>query len=445
MSSPTIPALVSITLAAALLFSPAQAEVPGDFRILEYRASELGDAAGRPSAQLSVLSWQDGALQPVSFQIDAIGEADLVWFPESGLERDGDTDLFLGDDRLLIRAADVGSRAPEDASLPPGVHPLAELAIEDAAGGPGYVYLVEGDDRRHPARYIDHDIKRGITRTHRYQLHVDPDNELNWRHLGYAGYEGDGSIIDTLKMRMSGGFLSRRARMTLDNTNLRPQLAGSKVGPLRSVMHLETRVVLGGVPVMRLQVQAHRYPDHYEAHSYARIPALYRSTLRDPEVAVSIDGNAQYGATVQTARGKELRGLVDGRMDEEEALLVERGLTTTDSWILFDSRRNFILLADLDVPPSLQDIPLALVYQDDDQLEAKPEQFPGQLPNIGYALRGWPPERELRFAVRLLFGNAIGEGYTPEEYVAARTARPSLTVRPWSPNRSSQEAGQPDH
>ena len=337
-----------------------------------------------------------------------------------------------------INASSIGPRAPSDAPLPAGVTPLTELAIEDALGGPGYVYLVEGDVRRDPTRYVDHDIETGITRTQRYELHVDPDNELNWLYLGYAGYKGEGSIIDTLKMRMSGGFLSRRARMTLDNTNLRPQLAGNKVGPLRSVMHLETRVVLAGIPVMRLQVQAYRYPDHYEAHSYARIPALYRSTLRDPEVAVSIDGNAQYGATVQTARGKELRGLVDGRMDQEEQVLAERGLTTTDSWILFDSQRNFILLADLDVPESLHDIPLALVYQDDDQLDVTPEQFPGQLPNIGYALRGWPPERELRFAVRLLFGNAIAEDYTPEEYVSARMARPSLNAMPWSPSRSSQ-------
>ncbi|MBZ2187865.1 hypothetical protein K8B33_02045 [Alcanivorax sp. JB21] len=445
MSQSCFPVRGVIALTAALFCAVAVAEVPGDFRILDYRASELGAAAGRPVASLSVLSWQDGALQPISFQIDSIGEADLVWFPESGLTREGDPERFLADDRLLIRAADIGPRAPKDVALPDGVTPLAELAIEDVTGGPGYVYLVEGDNRRNPARYIDHDIESGITRTHRYQLHVDPENELNWRHLGYAGYEGDGSIIDTLKMRMSGGFLSRRARMTLDNTNLRPQLAGSKVGPLRSVMHLETRVVLGGIPVMRLQVQAYRYPDHYEAHSYARIPALYRNTLRDPEVAVSIDGNAQYGATVQTARGKELRGLVDGRMDDEEQQLIERGLTTTDSWILFDSRRNFILLADLDVPASLQDIPLTLVYQDDNQLEITPEQFPGQLPNIGYALRGWPPERELRFAVRLLFGNAIADDYSPEDYVAARMARPSLSVTPWSPSYSSQSVTQPHH
>ena len=107
---------------------------------------------------------------------------------------------------------------------------------------------------------------------------------------------------------------------------------------------------------------------------------------------------------------------------------MERGLTTDESWILFDSQRGFALLADLVVPPELSDIPLALVYQDDAHLEVKPEQFPGQLPNLGYALRGWPPEQELRFAVRLLFDRSLVDGISPEAYASARTRVPTLQI-----------------
>ena len=400
---------------------------PGDLRILEYAARDLGAAEGRPSDTLSLLRWDGATFEPVPFQIDPVGEADMVWFSESGLDAEGDPAYFTGADRLLLRAGDIGQRAPGEASLERG-SVLVELALFDGDAAQGYVYLAENDPRRHPDYFVDHDIEAGVTRTASYRLEVDPDNELNWRYLGYHSYEGEGSIIDTLKMRMSGGFMSRRARMTLDNTNLRPRLAGHRIGPLRSVMHLETRVVLAGIPVMRLHLQAYRYPDHYEAHSYARVPGLYRTTLRAPEVSVSIDGNAQYGATVRTAKGGELTGLVDGRIDDEERALIERGLTTDESWILFDSHKAFMLLADLDMPPALSDIPLALVYQDDSYLENKPEQYPGQLPNLGYALLGWPPEQELRFAVRLLFGDTLDEDLSPEAYVAERTRIPRLSV-----------------
>lgn len=417
-----------VILLAGLLPAMLCAESSRDMRILQYAAADLGAAQGVTSADLSLLRWdREQGFIPVPFQIDPIGQADMVWFADSGLDADGDPARFTGADRLLLRAGDLGDRAPADAMLSSGTL-LVEMVLEDADEAPGYLYLAQGDPRRHPGHYVEHDIKTGVTRTASYRLEVDPDNELNWRYLGYQGYEGEGSIIDTLKMRMSGGFMSRRARMTLDNTNLRPRLAGHLNGPLRSVMHLETRVVLGGIPVMRLHVQAHRYPDHYEAHSYARVPGLYRTTLRDPEVSVSIDGNAQYGAVVRTARGGELSGLVDGRMDDEEWALVERGLTTDESWILFDSQRGFALLADLVVPPELSDIPLALVYQDDAHLEIKPEQFPGQLPNLGYALRGWPPEQELRFAVRLLFDRSLVDGISPEDYASARTRVPTLQI-----------------
>lgn len=283
-----------------------------------------------------------------------------------------------------------------------------------------------------------------MTRTDQYVLTTDPDNELNWQYLGYTGYHGraDASLIDTLKMRMSGGVLFRFPRVTLDNNNLRPVMTGFRVGPIRSVMHLETRVVFAGLPMMKLHVQALRYANHYEAHTFARIPPLYRSTLKYPQVSVSIDGNRLLGASVQTARGGDLAGNVDGKMDDDEHELVRKGLSSDESWILFDSRQGFALLTELDVPPALHGIPLDLVYQDDAEAEVRPEQYAGQLPNLGYALNGWPEQDELRFAVRLLFDQHFGE-LAPSDYVALRTGRalriqvitPSAVQSPVAPDR----------
>jgi hypothetical protein len=103
-----------------------------------------------------------------------------------------------------------------------------------------------------------------------------------------------------------------------------------------------------------------------------------------------------------------------------------------ESWILFDSRKGFALLTELDVPPALHGIPLDLVYQDDAEAESRPEQYPGQLPNLGYALNGWPQQDELRFAVRLLFDQHFGE-LAPSDYVALRTGR-ALSIQVINPS-----------
>jgi len=231
---------------------------------------------------------------------------------------------------------------------------------------------------------------------------------------------------------MSGGIFFRFARMTLDNDNLRPRRRGFRIGTIRSVMHLETSVVFAGLPVMKMHVQVMRYPNQFEAHTYSRIPVLYRKSVKAPQVVVSVDGNNLLGAKVQTAAGGDLTTLVDGRIDEEELRLLDRPLSTDNSWIIFDSGNQFALLTELLVPEDLEGIPLQLVYEDDKELENRPENYPGQLPNLGYALNGWPDANELNFSVRLLFFSHL-----PQQDLAAFAALRSgralqITSRPVS-------------
>ena len=396
-------------------------------RALQYTVVSLGPEElpalrDRPTETLSAMVWRDGEFRPIPFQIDEMDEVELVWFPDSGFARHGRGGVFDGNDQLLVMLHDLGGIAPQDAR--PQGELLEVVTLTTPAGSEHRLYLVSGNPSRDPRHYVSHDPNTGVTRTNHYVLTTDPDNELNWRYLGYTGYHGraDASLIDTLKMRMSGGVLFRFPRVTLDNNNLRPTITGFHVGPIRSVMHLETRVVFAGLPMMKLHVQAHRYANHYEAHTFARIPSIYRSTLKQPQVSVSIDGNGLYGATVRTARGGDLQGEVDGKMGAAERELVRRGLRSDESWILFDTRKGFALLTELDAPSELHGIPLDLVYQDDRLLEIKPEQYVGQLPNLGYALNGWPEQNEMRFAVRLLFDQHFGD-IGPEQYVALRTGR----------------------
>lgn len=378
-----------------------------DTHVIELRGKQLPMVLGMAQERISVVSWShEEGFAPVPFQIDEYGYADLVWFEQTGLKRDTKPGIISQQDMLLLKASDGGGKAPHHA-VPEYGSLMAEIAMT-YKNKDYYFYVVKDSPERSAQTYVEHNLETGETRTASYVLKVDPKNELNWTYLSHVGYQGDGSIIDTLKMRMSAGFMSRHARVTLDNHNLRPKVTGFKVGPIRSVMHLETRVVITGISVMKLQLQAYRYPDHYEAHSHAVIPTLYKAMLKGPEVTVSIDGNKQYGATVQTAKGEGLVAEVKGEPSPVQQALIDKGLDAENNWILFDSQQNFSLLAYLDLPESLADTPLALIFEDDKTLANKPEQYLGQLPNLGYMLKGWPPEKELRFSVKMYFDNALG-------------------------------------
>lgn len=417
----TLALMSSMTLATITHAGAAQTA-------LSYTPAQIPVADGMPIAELSIMRWHEGVFEPIPFQFDERDEFGLVWFRDTGFERNGEQGLYDRKDQLLFMYEDGGQRKADDAQPEEG-SVLAELEVRSPQAETMYFYLVRNNGQRSHVRYIEHDPNTGVTRTPYYFLTADPDNELNWRYLGYNGYTGpaDASIIDTLKMRMSGGILLKYPRVTLDNDNLRPKRIGFRIGPIRSVMHLETSVVFAGLPVMKLHVQAMRFPDHYEAHSYAKIPGLYRKAVKQPQVTVTIDGNNLVGGKTWTSAGGSLRGTVNGQMDAQEEELVERQLSTDNSWIIFDSGKGFALLTELLIPEELEGIPLDLVYQDDASLRNTPENYRGQLPNIGYALNGWPEADELNFAVRLLFFDQI-ESRDLERTAALRSGHALTTL-----------------
>lgn len=408
--------------------APSGAQIP-----LTLTPIDLPDAADMPISQLSLMRWRGDTFEPVPFQIDEVDEHGMVWFDGSGFKRQGEAGIFDGADQLLVMYEDAGVARLADAR-PVSGQLLAEIKVVSPSNIDSYFYLVQNSVQRSAVRYIEHDPATGVTRTPYYFLTTDPANELNWEHLGYEGYTGpaDASIVDTLKMRMSGGVFFRFARMTLDNDNLKPRRRGFRIGPIRSVMHLETSVVFAGLPVLKMHVQAIRYPNQFEAHTYSRIPVLYRKSVKSPQVVVSVDGNNLLGAKVKTAAGGELTAYVDGRIDEQELRLLDSALSTDDSWIIFDSGKQFALLTELLVPKGLEGIPLQLIYQDDKTLENQPENYPGQLPNLGYALNGWPQANELNFSVRLLFSSQLPQ-QDLASFAALRSGRAlQITSRPVS-------------
>lgn len=391
-------------------------------RVIKLSGQDIPAAEGKALNALSVMRVEQGRFVPVAYQFDELDEHGMVWFDGSEFAMAGEAGHLDMSDQLLMMLTDAGPQAP--ASLRPAQgRVVADVNVAKNC----HFYLIEGNRQRSQNYYVAHDIDNGMTRTALYELNVEPENELNWLYLGYQGYQGDGSIIDTLKMRMSAGVLSRFTRMSLDNHNLRPKRVGYLLGPIRSVMHLRTKVVLAGIPVMTIQVQAMRYAAHYEAHTFARIPDLYRATLKDPEVAVTVDGNAQIGARVYTARFADNPVTVDGKVDADDDVFASQSLSMDENWILFDSRKQFSLLTAMTVPDELLETPVKLIYEDDRSLKVEPEQFAGQLPNLGYSLQGWPEPQELRFTVSLYFDNGL-HGMGARAFAQQRSAAVLYTV-----------------
>lgn len=406
---------------------PAVAAYDGT-KILHLLPADVPVLAGKDIGKVRIATVRNGALVPVPFQIDEYNVRGLVWFPEVGIALDGRANVFDGSDRLLLLAGDASPEALTDPALAPAGY-LGELAIS-LQGETRYLQLISGEFPRSADNYVQHNIATGVTETPFYTLRVDPKNELNWRHLMVRSWRGDQnvSVLDTLKMRISGGVFTPVTRMSINNDNLRPKVIGVRSGPIRSTVQLDAAVVVTGITVMRMQAQVIRYPRYFEAFTHARIPKLYRMALVDPEVKVTVDGNQLRGAIVRTARGGALQALVDGRVDEAEKQLVARGLSPAEDWILFDTRNGFSMLTFLDVPPELRNVPLNLIYEDDDKRADAPERIPGQQPNLGYGIRGFPPGEDFQFGVTLVFDKDLN-GIDPKPYVARWRERPGYRFR----------------
>lgn len=421
--------LIPMLTAALLALAPLAAWAGFDpHKVLQITPADMPAISGQRISSLRVATVRQGRLVPIPFQIDEYNTAGLPWFASVDVPINGRESYYDADDRLLVVAGDTSAeRLPPDAELPPGYRGELSLALQ---GETRFLHVITGDFPRSDVVYVRHDTATGITETPFYTLKVDPRNELNWQHLMVRSWRGDQSrsLVDTLKMRIAGGVFTALTRMTLDNNNLRPRVIGMRAGPIRAVMQVETTVVFAGIPVMRMQVQVHRYPRFFEAHTHARIPKLYRKALVDPEVRVTLDGNNLHGAQVRTARSSGVAAKVDGRMDDAERAMVARGLSSSDDWILFDSRNGFSLLTFLDVPPELQGIPLQLVYEDDVKRNDKPERVPGQGPNLGYGIRGFPPGEDFRFGVTLAFDIDLAD-VDPVHYVARWRERPVYGFR----------------
>ena len=407
----------------------------------------------------------DGELQPIPFQVDEMNQKSNFYYEGKEAPILGEAGLLDEKDELVFMYHDAGVKI--SGQQPESGKTLLEIKFEEH-GDVRYAYIIEGSANRSQKKYVDYNVETGLIKTDFYTLEIDPDNLLNWKSHTYKNFsEENKNLIDTLKIRISGGLFTPWAKVSLNNENLKPEIIGIKHGPVRTIVKMDTEVKLGGISVPMVNLMLHYYfnEHHVNAPVFAGIPALgvLLKVLKEPSISVSLDFNKLEGSLVSTAKGPKEAAVVDGKMSKLEEQFAIDGITgdmsdlssvkLENNFLYMNTQKGYEVLALLDIfPESLEgNSPglikrslsvfgdeLGVLYNDDKNHYDKPEQFPGAYPEAGYLIGLASSELddmeltgkvEIRFAIKLFFIDDVGEGGPAEfEYQVRNPPQLSYTI-----------------
>lgn len=396
--------------------------------MLRIHGKSLAALAGQDPAALELARYVNGEFRSVAHQWIAWSDGRQPYFAQDhDAQRQAPEKRIAVNDRLLVREEDAGERIK--GPLPANV--IAELA------------LGQGDQRRYLyalSQPLFQGFPPAVTlqrsplaiRTGHYQLALEDDNLFRWGDFLYQDYRpppGHGpTLLDSLKLRLSAGVFSAGARITLTNENLDPIIRQVIEGPLATLVYATTRVRVAGLPVLTVHNYFLLMDNAVAVHSRLTLPRFAATVLREPSARVTVDGNALEGGRLRTSWTGALEAVVDGRLSAEERSMIERPILARDNWLWFGTGRGFDLLARLNFADGFNTA-ARFIYQDDPNLDDKPERFPGQRPNVGFRLEGLPFGDEFYFVAELYFSEN-SDGLAPAAYARQRLAQPTVTVTP---------------
>jgi len=255
---------------------------------------------------------------------------------------------------------------------------------------------------------VSYNSETGLITMPEASVQMNPKDLLDWGDVFPRKSTGISteSILDTLKVRITGRFMKMPLR--LDNNNLQAKLQNIYTGPVRLTLDAQFRAIVAKVPLLRAHAQI-----HIDSHSAKLVvnlntPKMYAKLLKNPQVIVAIDGNALYGGFVQTSVSKNKTFKIDGKMSDEEKSLNDIQVDDDVSWIWLSSKDDFNLIGQFNVesqagynPDIYTDI--KIYYRDDHSLNDKPERFKGAIPSLGYQLRGMPETEKVALAYKVFF------------------------------------------
>lgn len=403
------------------------------FKVIQISGADVPEAIGENIENLSVAAVLDDEFLPIPFQIDEYNVAGAVYFEGWDVPLAGTKDVYDAEDRLLFMFKDAGPRIKPDQRLDGSL--VAEIELIGKDGVKRYAYLMKDARLRSDEQYVRYSSELAKVETDFYSLTYDQENHLKWLEFDTPTIEGE-TLLDSMKIRISGGVLTSLAKINYDNEDLLGEPSGEVIGPIRSVTQLKVQLALMGVPFVDISLQLHHYPKAVLYDIRVMIPAVRRALFADPKLSLSIDGNNLIGAKVYTALGDEQGATVDGKIDDVEKEMIKSGITKDDTWIVASTKRNFDLVAYFDYLGE-QRPDVSFRYFDSLEDTDPPERFKGQLPNAGYDIGVFPKSGFFGMVVSLYLNNK----FSGERDVFTKDIRtaPKMVIRRAKTNKESAE------
>ena len=400
--------------------------------------------AEQASAHLSIsdvtlMAVRSGRLESIPFQIDEVDQEGFVYFSETGIPHSGLQDVWDGLDELVFMLKDasperlvrrghnenVSSGAPGAVDTPvidaDIGKVLAEVSTEFNNGVKGYVYLVQGEPSQGGGDYVRYDREAYVAESDWYRLTSRADNPIELQDLSYRDDRlPEASLLDTVKMWITGHSVGGVTQMTITNRNFRAEVVDVKAGAIRANVQLKAQLSVAKIPIMNFWIKYQFTPSGLRAVSRAEIPNWMPMFLYRTSVGLSMDANDLRGSQVYAYSDSDqlLVGEVDGELSRAEVRMQSAALSSENPWWMLVSPRNFQVLARMKIPTQYE-TPINLIYQDDVLLKVSPERYVGQLPNIGFQVSRIPLKGVYTMVFDLYFDN-VDSRLNPRAYVESK-------------------------
>jgi hypothetical protein len=371
---------------------------------------QLPALLGTQVQQISLLSYADGRLSPISFQIDRKDEQDR-YVIEAGLSPDsGRADAVLDDnDELVFRAQDRGDRLPGSSELARSQRLIEIQLSEPESGTAGWVYIRISSGGQplsadRPVRYLPD------TDSVKAQLyHIGFSAELpflvdtfHWKLPGQHAWSPD--ISDTMKIRHRGIFMGF-VPFQRTHADYSSQLVAVRRGPLRIIRRTSNRIrMLWKLRSPALYVDYIMMPDGFVMDTVIDIPFNIGLFFSDVVTLTTMDWNddpALPDLTIHSPDGTALP--VNGRMSGDK----QRFNTVNESAFSISSSLGELFVR-LDIP---EDFPIQpwLYLKDEVKTADAPEHHRGQFGNVGFRTTEWEridsDVHHLKFTICMSSGN----------------------------------------
>lgn len=418
---------ISLFLLTALLgqwaFALQPLPVIDAFKTIMIDGMELPNAVGKPIKAFSLAAIIDDDMEPIPFQIDEYNEGGAVYFEDWGVPIAGSKGILDNEDKLLFIYKDAGPRLQSHHRYDGDV--VQEITLSSGNGQLRYVYLMQNSRLVSDEQYVRYSFDEAIVETDFYSITYDKENQLNWVDFSIVNYDGEENPFDSLKIRLETGIISNLIKTEINNESLIAIPKGERIGPIRTTTQMELTFWLLKLPILKVSLQLHHFPNSLLYDVRAILPAARRKMLADPKVYLSLEGNKLYGTETRTAAGPVSPAITNGSIDAIEQQHIAEGISIKDNWIWATTLRNLDFLAFFDFN-SNRTQEISLHYNDDLAVVDLPERFVGQLPNVGYKIHTLPESGFFGFTVGIHLSNEF-EG-EPEIFTEQIRRLPDISV-----------------